>query len=121
MLLYLGEEAMRALGAIRPDSTPLGCSRLRPAARGYCGPDSGGRWKSPAMVGRYAEGTAAGRWPAITLKDRGHALQYFRFLDNQAYSGQNCSCSSVLVFGHAALGRSKGVITQAPPQRPAGR
>ena len=98
VLLYLGEEAMRALGAIRPESAapdgpvfglkPAGiAARIRAAAvaaglgDGYTGHSSrvgmaqdlvaaggelpavmvAGRWKSPAMVSRYAQGTAAGR------------------------------------------------------------
>ena len=98
VLLYLGEEAMQAMGAIRPesvapDSPVFGrrsagiAARIRSAAAaaglgdGFTGHAArvgmavdlvgdgaelpavmvAGRWKSPAMVSRYAEGTAAGR------------------------------------------------------------
>ena len=98
VLLYLGEEAMRTLGAIRPesaapDSTVFGlhpaaiAARIRAAAAaaglgdGFTGHAArvgmavdlvgdgaelpavmvAGRWKSAAMVSRYAQGTAAGR------------------------------------------------------------
>ena len=98
VLLYLGEEAMQTLGAIRPesaapDSTVFGLHPAAIAARiwaaaaaaglgdGFTGHAArvgmavdlvgdgaelpavmvAGRWKSAAMVGRYAQGTAAGR------------------------------------------------------------
>ena len=98
VLLYLGEEAMQTLGAIRPESAapdgpvfglkPAGiAARIRAAAvaaglgDGFTGHAArvgmavdlvgdgaelpavmvAGRWKSPGMVARYAEGTTAGR------------------------------------------------------------
>ena len=112
MLLYLGEEAMRALGAIRPESTRRMFFDLQPAAiaaRIRAADGSRPRWWAGTPRGQRRGGG-----PLSHQRVAGVRAQRFRFLDNQAYSGQDCFCSSVLVFGDATLGRSKGVITQAP-------
>ena len=112
VLLYLGEEAMRTLGALRPesaapDSTVFGlhsaaiAARIRAAAvaaglgDGFTGHSGrvgmaqdlvaaggelpaimvAGRWKSPGMVARYAQGTAAGRGAVARYHRNGQPFQ----------------------------------------------
>ena len=121
VLLYLGEEAMQALRAIRPepaapDVPVFGLQPAAIAARIRAADGSRPRWWAGTPRGQRRGGGPLSHQRIASVR-----VRRFRFLDNQAYSGQNYFCSSVLVFGHATLGRSKGVITQAPPQRPAGR